>query len=214
MENIKKNNYWTEQGLASKKANQESKIIKVTNAYKDKKGNERTFIHYRHAGPNDLKFKTNEVRKFTKEEYRLFYKVERDTIKENLDSRPYSRLHNKLVANLYLVPNRLKQQALIAKHEENLKNIREHMKAVRFRQYQEYNRKANNCIEICKKDFKGNEYVFMTLHSNKKLLELKNIATKMVNEITMDTGTDTTANIYSKSTYPLALHVKNIKLAA
>lgn len=214
MENIKKDNYWTEQGLASKKANQENKIIKIINTHKDKKGNKHTFVHYRHACSNDFKFKTNEVRKLTKEEYKEFYKLEKSIKKKNLDSRPYSELHHKLVASLYLKPDQLKQQALIAKHEENLKNIREHMKSVRFRQYQEYNRKANNCIEICKKDFKGNEYVFMTLHSNKKLLELKNIATKMVNEITMDTGTDTTANIYSKSTYPLTLHVENIKLTA
>ena len=213
MENIKKSNYWTEQGLASKKANQECKNIKITYT-RIIDGKEHTFTYYRHASSNDIKAEKIEARKYTKEEYRAFYKLEREAIKKNLDSRPYSRLHNKLVASLYLKPDRLKQQTLIAKHEEDIKKVREHMKAVRFRQYQEYNRKANNCIEICKKDFKGNEYVFMILHSNKKLLELKNIATKMVNEITMDTGTDTTANIYSKSTYPLTLHVENIKLAA
>lgn len=213
MENIKENNYWTEQGLASKKANQDAKIIPVT-VTRMINGNERVYTHYRHARTNDIKVEKLQVEKLSKEEYREFYKLEREALKKNLDSRPYSRLHNKLVASLYLKPNQLKQQAFVAKHEEDIKNIREHMKAVRFRQYQEYNRKANNCIEICKKDFKGNEYVFMTLHSNKKLLELKNIATKMVNEITMDTGTDTTANIYSKSTYPLTLHVENIKLAA
>ena len=54
----------------------------------------------------------------------------------------------------------------------------------------------------------------MTLHSNQKIARLKAIATKMVNEITMDTGTTTTADIYSKATYPLKYHVESLNREA
>lgn len=207
-------NYWTEQGLAAKEANQKCKIVTITNSYTDKAGKVHTFTHKRHSKANEVKVTKPEIRKYTKEEYREFYKLEREAIKKNLESRPYSNYHNKLVASLYLAPNRLKQQALIAKHKKDLENMKHHIEQVKLRRKKEYDEKANNCIEIRKTDNKGNEYTFMTLHSNQKIARLKAIATKMVNEITMDTGTTTTADIYSKATYPLKYHVESLNREA
>lgn len=207
-------NYWTEQGLAAKKVNQDAKLIIITYDFIDKKGKKHTITRKRHPKANEIKVTKPEVRKFTKEEYRKFYELEKKVIKENLEYRPYSDYHNKLVAGLYLAPNRLKQQALTAKYEKDLENTRYHIEQAKLRKKKEYDEKANNCIEICKTDNKGNEYIFMTFHSNKKIAELKAIATKMVNEITMETGTTTTADIYSKATYPLKYHVESLNREA
>ena len=197
-------NYWTKQGLASKEQNAKNKIIKSTGKY----------THYRHPGPNDIKVSKPEIDKLTKEQYRLLYNAEKANRLKRLTKMPFSDLHNKLIANLYSKPNVLKQQALIAKHEEDIKRVAEHLKQVKLRWKKEYNEKAHNYIEICQKDSKGNDSVFMTVYSNKSVQKLKNLATHMVNSITTETGVKTTADVYSKSTYPLNIHIEPITVAA
>lgn len=209
-------NIWTDRGRAARKENKDSKYIPVVSQYTNKNGKVHTYTNWRHATAKDITFSTKpEIEKLTKEQYRTLYKNQKVEKKVRQDSLPYSELHNKLVANLYIIPNRLKQQALEAKHEVDIEKMKNQLQQYKLRKRAEYEQKANNIVEIIKKDNKGVDYVFMTLYSNKKIVDLVATAIEMTNSITEETGTMTTADIYSRSTYPLKYHVEpTTKLAA
>lgn len=208
MKNKKIENYWTKAGLRAKEENRKNKIrILSGNYYTDKDGNRHYHSFLRQRTAKDFVVNKPVVETLTKEQYRTLFNQQKSEKKVRQDSLLFSELHNKLVAGLYMKPNKLKQQAVIAKHEKDIEDIKNHLQQVKIRQKKEYDSKANNIIEIFKTDSKGCDYLFMTVCSNKKIKELQQIAQEMVNNITIETGTKTTADIYSRSTYPLMYHI-------
>ena len=188
--------YWTATGKAAKQENQNNKIP-VVKKYNNREGKEIEFITFRHPTLKDLTFKTSpEVKKMTKEEYREFYhKQQVDKLAKLNFLREFSSKRNDLVAGLYLKPNRLKQQAEEAKHEDRITKRIALNRAIKLRRKQEYDEKAPNCA-VVKKITDGKEQEIMRVYSYGKLKELKETAREVIHEgIVVD--------IYSKKDYPL-----------
>ena len=109
------------------------------------------------------------------EKYRILFKKQRDEQKIRLENRPFSDYHNKLVANLYLAPNRLKQQAEKAKHEETIKNWIFKLKQIKLNQKNRYNNQKSHFVIVRRMDKNGSLYDFATYPmniTNKKVIKL------------------------------------------
>lgn len=107
-------NYWTELGIASKKALYEQKI-QVKNS-----------SHRRHPKLSELTFESKSLtlQNLSKEEWKKRFKEEREKKKEKLENLPFSSYHQSLVNNLYgKADNSLKKNALIAAHEERIRSL-------------------------------------------------------------------------------------------
>ena len=111
----------------------------------------------------------------TKEEYRKLFEEQRKERNIRLENRSFSEYHNKLVANLYMSPNRLKQQAEKAKHEENIKKWITKLKQIQYQRKLRYGNQKSHFIVVRKLDKTGKLYDFATNPlnaTNKKVIKI------------------------------------------
>lgn len=151
-------NYWTEQGLASKKANQEQKVKDSNNP------------HYmlRHPVLDELTFATPVKKELAKKAPKS----------ERYEKLPFSHKHNLLVTQAYGKENRLlKQQTARALHEKRIKEIIEQQKDFRFKKTQESRKKKEktNWLVVYRLDRNKLPYAFSSNPSNKSIEELRRI---------------------------------------
>ena len=131
--------------------------IKLVNVYKDK-----TITTFRHPKLKELSFTKKDP--VVKE-----HPTEEITKEIRLDKIPFAEIHNKLVNNLYTVPNRLKQAALEASHNaiiiKTINKMSEIKDTIKHRYLKQ---KSNYYIQIYKyNQAHTNSYPFITKYINK-----------------------------------------------
>ena len=177
-------NYWTKQGSDAK-----------------------AYLKTEQANKN-LKYKKLEIEFIppTNEELRKAHLEKRKKRVEKLESLPYSNYHNKLVSNLYgKRVDILKKNAIIAAHEEAIRNImikksiRESLKA-----YTQNELKPN--LLIVKQCFNYNDIRdFMIIPSSHSLDDLHKIGKKMYDTLKIAMPTFFHIEIWEKKEYMSAM---------
>lgn len=188
----KKLNYWTEMGLAAKKALQDQKIM-------DSKTK-----HYRHPQLKDLVFKSKtKSLNLTKEEWKERFTQEKAAKEERMENLPYSRLHNKLILGAYAgIANSLKKAAEKSAHEERIKRIilRSGInEAIRL-----WNRQKNcpNLLVVQQKFSKDKgTHDSMVIPTSNSINTLYDIAMNMRTKLTIGSDTFTGIEIWDRKDY-------------
>lgn len=185
------NNYWTELGIASKKALYEQKI-QVKNS-----------SHRRHPKLNELTFESKSLtlQNLSKEEWKKRFKEEREKKKEKLENLPFSSYHQSLVNSLYgKVDNSLKKNALIAAHEERIRSlmikqsIQKSLKAIGVNK-----NKPNLLIVNTEYDWKIS--TFMTIPSSHNLDTLFKIGKDMADKLSKSMKNFFSIEIWTNEAY-------------
>lgn len=184
--------YWTEIGLAAKKALQSQKIY------------DAKLHHKRYPKLSDLTFEKKEVTplpELSREERRKKFEEQRKNKTEKLANLPYSNLHNKLVNNLYSKRvDAIKKSALEAAHEAAIerimikRSIQASMKAFT-------NDKNKPNLLIVNKEYEWNISPFMTIPSSHTLDTLIKIAKEMAKKLTVSMKDFFTIEVWDRQEY-------------
>lgn len=190
----KKINYWTEIGLAAKKALQDQKI-RVMNMDKH--------IHFRHPKLCELTFssKESQLNNLSKEEWKELFKKQYEEKKKKLEERPYSNYHHDLVNNLYgKKVDALKKSAIQAAHEEAIqkilikRSIYNSMKA-----FTHDNNKPNMLVVNTENNW--NISTFMVIPSSHTLETLRKIGVDMADKLSISMKNFFDIEIWEKTEY-------------
>lgn len=184
--------YWTEIGLAARKALQSQKIY------------DAKLHHKRHPKLSDLTFEKKEVTplpELSREERRKKFEEQRKNKAEKLANLPYSDLHNKLVNNLYgRRVDAIKKSALEAAHEAAIerilikRGIQASMKAFT-------NDKDKPNLLIVNKEYEWNISPFMTIPSSHNMDTLRKIGIDMAEKLSVSMKNFFNIEIWERSEY-------------
>lgn len=154
----------SERCKAHRKELQDQKITIVTNH-----GN-YTLYHKRHPKLKELTF--------AKKDPVINEHPTEEIPKElRLENRPFAKIHNDLINNLYLTPNRLKQATIIAKHEKDIEKMIERINMIKDNIKHRYMvQKSNYRMLIYKYNYNHTDIIpIITKYVNKPLAFIKDI---------------------------------------